>query len=122
MKLSVKNGQQYQIFLVLCEHLYISNPYIIEAKVICNKTAAFIYYWGVLSFPLWGTGRIIQKMTKSLPSRVLPSPKCLFLPHKNLPYCYLKWESKFQKKAIKILSNKMNQSPYCSPHFNNNKQ
>ena len=42
MKLSVKNGQQYQIFLVLCEHLYISNPYI-EAKVICNKTAVFIY-------------------------------------------------------------------------------
>ena len=28
---------------------------------------------------------------------------------------------KFQKKAIKILSNKMNQFPYCSPHFNNNK-
>ena len=60
MKLSVKNGQQYQIFLVLCEHLYISNPYIIEANVISNKTAVFIYYWGVLSiFHYGGTGRIV---------------------------------------------------------------
>ena len=43
-----EEGQQCQLFPVLCEHLYISNPYIIEAKVICNITAVFIYYWGVL--------------------------------------------------------------------------
>ena len=72
-----KNGKQYQLFLVLCVYLYISNPYIIEAKVICNKTAVFIYYWGLLSVFHYGeTGRIIQKMTKSLLIRVLPSPKC----------------------------------------------
>ena len=100
MKLSVKNGQQYQIFLVLCEHLYISNPYIIEAKVICNKTAVFIYYWGVLTvFHHSVMGRLIQKMTKSLSIRILPSPKYLFLPHKNLPYCYLKWDVKVSKKG-----------------------
>ena len=50
MNLSVKNGKQYYIFLVLCVHLYISNPYIIEGKVICHKSAVFIYYWGVLRF------------------------------------------------------------------------
>ena len=61
-------------------------------------------------------------MTKSFPIRVLPFTKFLFIPHKSLPYCYVKWDVKVSKKVIKILSNKMNQFPYCSPHFNNNKQ
>ena len=82
MKLSVKNGQEHQILLVLSEHLYISNPYIIEAKVICHKTVVFAYYWRVLTVFHYGrTGRIIQKMNKSLPIRVLPSPKFLLLLH-----------------------------------------
>ena len=100
MRVSVKHDQQYEIVLVLHEHhLYISNPYVIESKVICNKTVVFIYYWGVLRiFHYGGMGRTIQKMTKSLPIRVLPSPKFLFLPHKNLPYFYLKWDVKVSKK------------------------
>ena len=119
----MKNGQQYQFFLVICEHLYINNPYIIEAKVICNKAAIFIYYWEVLSdFHYGGTERIIQKISNYLHIRVLPSPKFLLVPHKNLPYCYLKWDVKASKEAIKILNNKINQFPYWSPHFSNNKQ
>ena len=60
MKLSEKKGQQYQIFLVLFDPLYISNPYIIETKVICNKTAVFIYCWGVRRVLHYEeTGRII---------------------------------------------------------------
>ena len=100
MRVSVKNGQQYEIVLVFYEHhLYISNPYIIEAKVICNKTVVFIYYWGLLRIFHYGrTRRIIQKLTKSLPIRVLLSPKLLFLPPKNLPYLYLKWDVKVSKK------------------------
>ena len=53
MKVSVKNGQQYQIFLILCEHLNISNLCIIEGKVNCDKTAVFIYYWGVIYYLLF---------------------------------------------------------------------
>ena len=46
MKLSVKNDKQYRIFLVFFfVHLYISNPYVIEAKVFSNKAAVFIYDW-----------------------------------------------------------------------------
>ena len=82
MKLSVKNGQQYQIFLVLCEHLYISNPYIIEAKVISNKTAVFIYYWGVLTvFHHGGNGENNSKndqipfhQNTPFPQIFIPSP------------------------------------------------
>ena len=50
-----EEGQQYQLFPVLCEHLYISNPYIIEAKVICNITAVFIIgeYLGFSIIPLY---------------------------------------------------------------------
>ena len=95
MKLSVKNDKQYRIFLVFFfVHLYISNPYVIEAKVFSNKAAVFIYDWWVLRvFHYGGTGRIIQKMTKYLPIRVLFSTKFLFLPHKSPPYCYLKWDA-----------------------------
>ena len=84
-----------EYFLVLCFHLYISNLYIIEAKVLCHRKAVFIYYWGVLKvFHYGGTGGISQKMAKYPPVRVPPPyTKFLFSPHKNLsppPYCYLK--------------------------------
>ena len=102
MKLSVKNGKQYSIFLVLCVHLYISNPYITETKVICDKKIVFIYYWGILRVFYYGeTGEIIQKST---------------------PYYYLKWHIKVSEKVIKVLSNRKNQFSACSPHFNNNKE
>ena len=129
MKLSVKNGKQYSIFLVLCVHLYISNPYITETKVICDKKIVFIYYWGILRVFYYGeTGEIIQKMTKSLPIREPPPPlpPTNFYPFciKNLstPYYYLKWYIKVSEKVIKVLSNRKNQFSACSPHFNNTKE
>ena len=125
MKLSMKNGKHYLIFLVLYMHLYIGNPYIREPKVICNKAVIFIYNWGVLRIFHYGEkGGIIQKMTKFLPFRVLPSTKFLFLPHKSPPprYCYLEWDIKVSEKVIKTLTNKTNKFSPCSRHFNNNMQ
>ena len=57
----------------------------IEAKLICHKTAVFIYYWRFLRvFYCGGTGGISQKMNKSPPIRVPSYTKFLFRPHKSL--------------------------------------
>ena len=73
-----KNGKQYQLFLVLCVYLYISNPYIIEAKVICNKTAVFIYYWRVLRIVHYDRGN--HSKNDQIPSHQSTPFRQIFIP------------------------------------------
>ena len=74
MKLSVKNGKQYEIFLVLCVHLYISNPYIIEAKVTCQKADIFISYWGVPKAVRYGGTGGDHSKNDQIPFHQSPAP------------------------------------------------